>query len=158
MNNQRKIELQRAITEIENPYPKNDLILSYADFLKFRYYLRHYQFNPIVFGNLLKLANNVWNPKKRINRHGLLIVIKQYCNTTHKEKSIDYCSSNRKMNVEISIDLKKQLFDLFIKLFDESKYISINQINEARRICNNVLINVAFTLEEEQWLCNNVAS
>lgn len=72
MNKQRKIELQRAIIELEKPYPKDDLILSYPDFIKVWDYLIHYQFNPVVFENLVNLANDFWNSEKRISRLSML--------------------------------------------------------------------------------------
>ncbi|MCO5259521.1 MAG: hypothetical protein M9916_05200 [Crocinitomicaceae bacterium] len=155
MNKQRKIELQRAITELEKPYPKDDLILSYSDFLKVRDYLGYYQFNPIVFENILNLTNDNWNTEKRINRFSLLQKIKQYLHITLQDTTRGYYNRNTKPNFQLSVETRKLLFNLFRKTFEEKNYISYKQLDEARKICNNVLINLELTPIEEEWLCAN---
>ncbi len=153
MNKQRKIELQRTIIELEKSYPKDDLIISYSNFLKVRDYLRYYQFNPIVFDNLITLANEKWNTEKRISRISLLQKIKQYL---YQDTGKDYYSKNTKPNFQLKIETRKLLFNLFKKTFEEKKYISYIQLAEARKICNNVLINLELTPIEEEWLCSNI--
>jgi hypothetical protein len=153
MSKQRKIELQRAIIELEKPYPKDDLILSYSDFLKVRDYLSYYQFNPVVFDNLINLANDLWNTEKRINRLSLLQKIKQYL---HHDTTRDYYSRNTTPNFQLKVETRKLLFNLFRKTFEERNYISHKQLDEARKICNNVLINLELTPIEEEWLCSNI--
>ena len=153
MNKQRKIELQRKIIELEKSYPKDDLIISYSNFLKVRDYLRYYQFNPIVFDNLITLANEKWNTEKRISRISLLQKIKQYL---YQDTGKDYYSKNTKPNFQLKIETRKLLFNLFKKTFEEKKYISYIQLAEARKICNNVLINLELTPIEEEWLCSNI--
>lgn len=157
MNKQRKIELQRAIIELENPYPKDDLILSYSDFLKVRDYLSYYQFNPIVFTNLINLANDEWNTKKRISRLSLLQKIKQYLHIILQDTATGYYSKHTKPNFQLSVETRKSLFDLFRKTFEDKNYISHKQLDEARKICNNVLINLELTQTEEEWLCFNIS-
>ena len=78
MKKNRRQELRKAITKMEVPFPKDDLIITYADFLQVRDHLRDYQFNSRVFGHLLTLANDLWNADHRINRLSLLVCIKQY--------------------------------------------------------------------------------
>lgn len=153
MNKQRKIELQRTIIELEKSYPKDDLIISYSNFLKVRDYLRYYQFNPIVFDNLITLANEKWNTEKRISRISLLQKIKQYL---YQDTGKDYYSKNTKPNFQLKIETRKLLFNLFKKTFEEKNYISYIQLAEARKICNNVLINLELTPIEEEWLCSNI--
>jgi hypothetical protein len=153
MSKQRKIELQRAIIELEKPYPKGDLILSYSDFLKVRDYLSYYQFNPDIFDNLINLANDIWNTEKRISRLSLLQKIKQYL---HHDTTRDYYSRNTKPNFQLNVETRKLLFNLFRKTFEEKNYISHKQLDEARKICNNVLINLELTPIEEEWLCSNI--
>lgn len=152
MNKQRKIELQRAIIELEKPYPKDDLILSYFNFLNVREYLSYYQFNPIVFDNLIALANDKWNTEKRISRLSLLQKIKQYL---RQDTTRDYYSKNTKSNFQLKVETRKLLFNLFRKTFEEGNYISYKQLDEVRKICNNVLINLELTPIEEEWLCAN---
>jgi hypothetical protein len=156
MRRQRKIELQRAIIELEKPYPKDDLILSYSDFLKVRDYLNYYQFNPIVFDNLLNLVNDKWKSEKRINRLSLLQKTKQYFLITQQDITRDDYSRNIKPNFQLKVETRKLLFNLFRKTFEERNYISHKQLDEARKICNNVLINLELTPIEEEWLCSNI--
>ena len=78
MNKYWKIELQRAILQIDNPYPKDDFIVSYSDFLKARDYLGYYKFNPVVFNHLVMITNNEWATEKRISRLSLILKVKQY--------------------------------------------------------------------------------
>jgi hypothetical protein len=157
MKNYKKIELQRKIVEIENPYPKDDLILSYFDFLKVREYIAYYQFNPLVFHHLLNLANDEWKTEKRISRLSLLLKVKQYYHLTQQENKVGFNSRSTKPNFEVSKEIRIQMFNLFKKTYEESKYISIKQIDEARKICNNLLINLELTEIEEEWFCANVS-
>lgn len=55
MNAYRKIKIKRLIAEFENIYPDDDLIISYADYIRERHTLGYHQFNPNIFQNLLKL-------------------------------------------------------------------------------------------------------
>lgn len=151
MSKKRKIELQRAITELEKPYPKDDLILSYSDFLKVRDYLGYFQFNPVVLDNLVNLAVGIWNTKKRISRISLLQKLKQYF---HQDTTNDYYGRSTKPNFQLKLETRKLLFNLFRKTFEEWNYISYKQLKEARQICNNILINIELTPIEEEWLCS----
>ncbi len=153
--NYKKLELQRAITEIESPYPKDDLIKSYADFLKVREFLRYYEFNPIVLNNLLELTINHWSTSKRISRLSLLERIKQYFHTTSKTGAKDYYDSEPVMIYEHTVETKRLLFILFRKVYEEAKFLTEKQLQEARRLCNNILIAVELSSEEEEWLCLN---
>lgn len=151
-----KIELKKTIVQIEFPYPKDDLIFSYADFLRERDYLQFYQFNAVVFENLVKITNENWKSNKRINRLSLLEKIKQYFHVAIQDRVRLPYDRNNETNYQFSIETKKQLFELFRKTFDESEYISKTQLEEAIRICSNVLKNIELTETEEIWLCENV--
>lgn len=157
MDNKRKIEIQRSIIEIENPYPKDDLILTYADFLRERDYLGYYQFNPIVFNKIIDLLLDEWNSKKRMNRLSILQKTKQYFLLTQQDKSKGYYNRFFKPDYQLSIETKQKLFELFRKSFEESKNISEKQIGIVRKICNSLLINLELTPSEEAWLCANAS-
>lgn len=143
--NFKKKELQRAITEIENPMPKDNLISSYSDFLRVRDFLHYQKFNSIVFASLLKLANDYWKSEKRISRLSLVQSIKRY----------GYKIDN-KLNL-LSLEMRKQVFDIFRKSFEDSQFISRKQLDEVRRTCNYILINLEFGTDEERWLCENAS-
>lgn len=152
MSKQRKTELQRAIIEIEKPYPKDDLILTYSDFLKVRDFLGYYQFNPVVFDRLINLANDSWNTKKRISRLSLLQKIKQYLK---QNAPVNGLNRKGKPSIQLNVESKKILFNLFRKTVEEWTYLSPIQLEEARRTCNHFLINLELTPKEEEWLCAN---
>lgn len=156
MNKKRKIEIQRAITTIERPYPKDDLILSYSDFLKVRDYLNYYQFNPNFFDNLLTLANDSWRSEKRISRLSLLQKVKQYFYLSQYDSLKNYYNKHTQSNFQFKVETKKLMFSLFRKTFEEGNYIRYKQLDEARKICNNILINLELSPVEEEWLCSNI--
>lgn len=148
-------ELQNAIIKLEKVIPKNDLIITYADFLKVRPFLGSYQFNPIIFENLLILINTLWKSNKRINRLVLLIRLRQYLDRKDPDKQTSPHSRSFEFTNTLSLEIRKQLFELFTNTFDHAAHISSKQLDEARKYSNNLLINVGLTSEEENWLCNN---
>jgi hypothetical protein len=156
INRQRKIELQRAILELEKSYPEDDLVLSYSDFLKTRDFLVYYQFNPAVFENLIRLTLDLWNTGRRINRLSLLLKSKQYLHASQQSKEKDSYSSYIRPGIKHPSKTKKLLFNLFRKTFEKSSCLSNKQVEEARKICNSLLINLALTSKEEEWLCSNI--
>lgn len=141
----KKKKLLRTITEIEAPMPQDDLISSYADFLKVRDTLHYHKFNPVVFENLLKLTNNHWKSEKRINRLSLVQTIKKY----------GYKTDN-KLNL-LSLEIRKQLFDIFRKPFEDYNFVRRRQLNEVRQVCNYLLINIELSQDEEHWFCENAS-
>jgi hypothetical protein len=153
MSNHRKKELQRAITELEKPYPKDDLINSYSDFIKVRDNLGYYQFNPVVFDAIVRIAHETWNTSKRISRLSLLQKIKHYYFQQVKK---DYYSIITKPDHPLKAGTRILLFHLFRKTFEEQHYISPKQLDDARKLCNSMLINMELTAAEEEWLCSNV--
>lgn len=155
MNKQRMLEIKRAIVKLENPYPNDDLILSYADYLKVRDFLRFYQFNPTVFQNLLIIAHDVWNSEKRVDKLLLFQKISQYYQRSQTAKFNYYQIKGASNHSELSIETRKLLFELFIKSFEETQFIKSNQLDEIRSICNFITKNSSFTITEEKWLCDN---
>jgi hypothetical protein len=151
--NHRILEIQKAILEIENPYPKDDLITCYKDFLKVRNYLPYYKFNLNVFKSLINLTCKLWNSKERISRISLLESIKRYGYNTIEGRgfsTIEAKSSN--MPFEINI----RTFSLFKNCFENPHWLSEKQIDEARKICNKLLINIRLESNDISWLCSNV--
>jgi hypothetical protein len=155
MSNQRKIELCKAIAAINNEYPPDDLITTYADYLKVRNTLPYYQFNPRVFEQLVQLTISNWKTHKRINRIGLLTSIKLYSFTApqNPHKSLlGYsipCDDLNNPNTALI------LFTLFQLVYNEAQYISPKQLRDARKICNRLLIDITLTQDAETWLCNH---
>jgi len=73
-----KYQIRNAIFEIQKPYPADDLIVSYRDFLKYRDVLRFYQYNERVLGHLVDLTVELWGSKERVSQASLLQVTKRY--------------------------------------------------------------------------------
>ncbi len=144
--NFKRIELQRAITELENPMPKDNLISCYSDFLKVRAFLPYQKFNQIVFENLLKLTNEHWKSEKRISRLSLVQTIKRYGFKT-----------DNKINL-LSLEIRKQIFEVFKNSFENSQFVSKKQLDEVRKTCNSILKNLDLSSNEENWLCENAPS
>ncbi|MCG9881237.1 MAG: hypothetical protein MH472_11625 [Bacteroidia bacterium] len=153
MNKKRIKELQRLIIEFERPYPNNDLILSYSDFLLKRDYLIYYQFNPKVFYFLVKLADDTWDTGKRISRLSLLQNIKQYYKSAKQNNNKG--PKNIDIKPKLSLQTRILLFSLFKKTFEQKLHIVPKQLEEARIICNYTLIDIELTSIEENWLCSN---
>jgi hypothetical protein len=141
---------------MEVPFPKDDLIITYSDFLLVRDHLKHHQFNSCVFRHLLILTNDLWNTEKRINRLSLLLAIKQYFLVAHSGSNGHLQLVITEQNFELSGDIKILLFDLFRKMFESSTRISINQLETARRLCNRTLNGIRLWPSAEQWLCDHV--
>jgi hypothetical protein len=152
MDKYTKFNLIKAIISMEKQYPSDDLILSYADFLKVREYLAYYQFNPVVFDKLVSMINENWDSKKRINRLSLLQKMKQYLNQEATKRGN---TTKSKLKIELKPETRQTLFKIFRKTFEDEEHISPKQLEEARKICNSTLINIALSPSEEEWLCAN---
>jgi hypothetical protein len=145
--NQKQTQIQEAIFELENPYPYDNLITCYKDFLKVRDFLPYFKFNPKVFQSLVDLTSELWSTNQRINRISLLESLKKYIRNRDKERT----NSSR----DLSVDTKTKIFLLFKGCFETPEYLSINQLNDAKNLCNFLLINLDLRVEEEKWLCEN---
>jgi len=150
--NQRLLEINRAITKIENPYPNDDLISSYKDYLKVRDYLPFYQFNLSVFSSLLDLTCELWHSNKRINRLSLLQSIKRYGYITHQGKGYSTIVAK---SADIPIEVNRKAFMLFKYCFEGRVVLSPKQLEEAKKICNRILINTILEDTDIEWLCEN---
>lgn len=146
-----------TLLSVDPPTPPDDLIVTYTDFLRYRQDLPYYQFNIAVYSSLIRLTTELWTTDERINRLSLLQKIKQYYrgkSTGKKQTRPDYSVIK---TVELPLSVRQQVFILFRKLFEESHYISSRQLEEAQRIANNLLINLALSGAEEAWLCEHAA-
>jgi len=145
--NDKQIQIQSAILELENPYPNDNLITCYKDFLKVRDFLPYYKYNPKVFQSLVDLTSEIWYKNQRINRISLLESLKKYGKNRDKERGENI--------IDLPIETKTRIFLLFKGCFDEPERLSANQINDAKNLCNYLLINIVLRVEEEKWLCEN---
>ncbi len=146
------VRIQRAIAEINNPYPQDSFIINYKDFLKHRGSLPFYKFNPNIFENLLDLSLSSWHTTERISRLSLLENIRRY--SRDEESRSAYLNSNRKLS-SLQLGVKKKLFLLFRNCFEEAQVLTEKQLPEARKICNSLLLNIDLEEVEEKWLVTN---
>lgn len=147
-------QISRAIAAIERPYPADDLIKTYKDFLKVRVVLPYYQYNPKVLVSLVDMAYDLWHSKERINRISLLTVIKQYGSRVKAVKS--YYNQSKAELHPFPLGTNRKICWLFQRCFDIELPINRKQAESIKIICNSLLIDAPLGPEEEQWLCDNV--
>jgi len=150
---QRLLSIQREIIQLEKPYPKDDLIKSYKDFLQVRDFLPFYQFNIKVLQSLTDLACTSWQLEERISRTSLLTTIKRYLKNANGETG---SNSNRNKPISITIEVRLKLFKLFKLCFETPGRFSKKQSTEAKGIANNLLMNHSLDTDAEKWLCENI--
>lgn len=146
-------EISRAITAIERPYPPDDLVKTYKDFLKVRNVLPYYQYNPGVLVSLVDMLYNLWCSKERINRISLITVIKQYGSRVKALK--DYYGRLKAELHPFPVEQNKKLCWLLQRTFDIDLPINRKQAEIIKSVCNSLLIGAALGMEEERWLCDN---
>ncbi len=132
------IDINKAILKIENPFPNDNILSSYSDFLKLRDYLHYYKYNPKVLLALLQMTASLWKSEKRINRLSLMQSIKRY---GFKDKT-----------ETIPLEARQLVFELFRLSFNESDSLNPKQIDEIRKLSNYNLINLELSEQEETWL------
>jgi hypothetical protein len=151
--NPKSLEIQKAILEIENPYPKDDLIACYKDFLKVRDFLPYYKFNLNVFTSLLDLTIDLWFTDKRINRISLLKSLHRYgFNVVSGKGFMNSVDRSTKM----PSDVYKRAFLLLKNCYEHKCSLSQSQLEEAKQICNRILFNASLEDIDISWLCKNV--
>lgn len=150
---QRLLSIQREIIQLEKPYPKDNLIKSYKDFLLVRDYLPFYQFNIKVLDSLVDLACTSWHSAERISRTSLLTTIKRYLKN---EKGETGSTFSRNKPLALNNDVRLKLFKLFQYCFETPGRLSKKQSTEAKAIANNLIMNLTLDPNAEKWLCENV--
>jgi hypothetical protein len=155
MSSSRKKTIQKAILDIENPTPEDNFILTYKDFAKKREFIEFYTFNPVVFHCMLTIANDEWTSQKRRNKMGMVHSIQRYFRVYQFGYSRAIAESGNSRSL-LSMESRQMLFGLFQKSMEKGQYLNINQTDEIRRMCNNLLFDIHLTETEEKWLCSNI--
>ena len=142
--NSHQLEIHRAICEIENIYPADNLIVTYKDFLKHRDFLCYYQYNSEVFYSLVDLTFKLWNTEKRISRQSLVHQTRRY-----------FSKSENRSNIPKEIRFK--LFELFkqIIVFENLK-LNNKSLEYLKNSINNLLIEIKLSNDQIRFLCDNV--
>lgn len=152
MKKEKERFVHREIIKIKQPYPNNDLIFSYKDFLKYRSSLPFYQFNPQLFQNLITLILEKWKSDERISRLSLLETLKRYCLKDSRVE--DYLNFNN-IICSLSLDLRIKLFQLYKLVWEFPEFVTKVQQDEVQKIANLLMINVSLNKNGEVWLCQN---
>lgn len=74
----KQLDLQKAIAKLEKPWPNDNFISNYSDFLKHRDLIIYHRFNPVVFKHLLDLAISHWRESQKVSRLSLVLTIRRY--------------------------------------------------------------------------------
>ena len=136
----RNFLIKKAISEIENKYPDDNLISSYKDFLEVRDFLKNYQYNQKVFISLIDLTHSLWHSKKRINRQSLIATSKRYF-------------SLKTDNKELPQKTRNQLFELFKELvYYESVSTNKESLVFMQYKINTMVLDIEFTNKQIIWL------
>ena len=138
-----KLEINRAIAELENSFPANNIIYSYRDFLKHRDYLHLYQYNEAVFISLIDLTFTLWNSNERISRASLVAVTKRYFKKAETK-------------AEIPLQTATRIFNLFKEIvYFENLNLSKESVELTKKAINSIMIGVKLKDQEIQWLCDH---
>lgn len=137
------LEINRAIAEIENIKPANNLITCYKDFLKHRDFIHYYGYNVSVVISLIDLAYSLWHANERISRSSLIAVTKRY-----------FKKSETKSNIPARTATK--IFELFKEIVCyENLQLSKESLYDTKKAINSIMIGVKLKEKELQWLCDH---
>jgi hypothetical protein len=135
-------ELQKAIVKIEKPWPPDDKIGSYQDYLRIRDLIIYHQFNPAVFEQILDLALSNWASTTKVSRHSLVMTIRRYV-------------SEQEVDVNILMpSIKKKLFDLFTLTLTHSDRVPKGQRAEVEKWAAQLILGVLFESPQLHQLCD----
>jgi hypothetical protein len=147
--------IKKIIYHLEGYLPPDDLIKSYADFLKQKEYLRYMKFNVNVFNSLVDLLSESWKSNARVNRLVLLSKTQKYKQNAENPEIIPETTVNKlfalfkdiifmqnfKTNVKSSDRLKHQIYLMLrgLRLRNEDLLWLCDKTETAMRILNRVL-------------------
>ncbi len=138
-----KLEINRAIAELENNYPSDNLISSYKDFVKYRDYLHLYQYNEAVVVSLIDLIYSLWYTNQRINKTSLLTVTKRYFKKSETKANIPYKTT-------------RKIFELFKEIiYNGNLKLSSEAVDRIKKSINSIMIGIDLQESEIQWLCKH---
>lgn len=152
-----KAKIHTEITKLEKPYPEDNLILSYKDFLIHRDNLHYFQFNPNVFRHLIELATKLWMSDKRISRQSLIQTLDRYFSLIRDNRSERKGYYDELVFKSYTLDYKisKTLFQFVKFVLENIKIIPKAQLEIINQKCNSLLINLRLSRKEELWLLEN---
>jgi hypothetical protein len=97
----KQLDLQKAIAKLGKPWPNDNLISNYNDFLQHRDLIIYHRFNPVVFKNLVDLTLFHWTASQKVSRSSLVKTIRRYA--SEQEADLN--------TLDLSVKIK--VFELF---------------------------------------------
>jgi hypothetical protein len=138
----KKQELLEAIVKIEKPWPQDNKIRSYQDFLRHRDLIIYHQFNPAVFEQILDLILLNWTSTTKVSRHSLVMAIRRYVS----EQEVDVNN--------LSPSIKIKLFDLFVLTLTQSDRVPNGQRAEVEKWAAQLILGMQFETQQLHRLCD----
>ena len=160
MNKINRQEIIRTLAAEANEYPPDDLIITYADFLKNGQYLCYNKYNPLVLERLSALTDDLWSSSKRISRITLLTTIKKYVVVAHYDAGYfdGYYKKGFPVQDIFTESIKSNLFSIFKKVHTGPRYLTEKQQEEGKQISNYFLKYSHLNPDDLLWLCENALS
>lgn len=138
----KKEEIQKAIVKIEKPWPLDDKIRSYQDFLRHRDLIVYHQFNPVVFEQILDLALLNWASTTKVSRHSLVMTIRRYMS----EQEVDVNN--------LIPSIKDKLFDLFVLTLTHSDRVPNGQRAEVEKWAAQLIFGMQLETQQLRRICD----
>ena len=138
----KKLDLLKAIVKIEKPWPPDDEIGSYQDFLRHRDLIIYHQFNPAVLEQILDLVLLNWSSTTKASRHSLLMTIRRFVS----EQEVDVNN--------LSPSIKIKLFDLFVLTLKQLDRVPKGQREEVEKWAAQLILRVQFESPQLRQLCD----
>jgi len=111
-------DLQKAITKFEKPWPNDNLIANYLDFLHHRDLIIYHRFNPVVFEHLVDLTLFHWTASQKVSRSSLVMTIRRYASQQEADLNT------------LDLSVKTKVFELFKLTLQRPEFIPQGQRDE----------------------------
>jgi hypothetical protein len=111
----KQLDLQKVIAKLGKPWPNDNLISNYNDFLQHRDLIIYHRFNPVVFKNLVDLTLFHWTASQKVSRSSLVMTIRRYA--SEQEADLN--------TLDLSVKIK--VFELFKLTLQRPEFIPQGQ-------------------------------
>lgn len=145
--------VKKALLKTLNKQAPDNLILSYADFLKHRDYLKCYSFNPKVLDAMLDLNTCMWTSGARMNRLSLLEHTFYFLRKAVHFDPARSWNFYPEINKKLKPETKERIFKVFKMVFENLSFVPFSQTQSVKTICNRMMMNISLSAEAQLWLC-----
>lgn len=147
-------ELSLALEKALHRKIPDDFIGSYRDFVKWREYLPHMQYNPRVMHAMAIVATDVWDSTARINRFELLRCMVRYRKRT---RAVGYYSGLEPLQHDLLPETETLLFDFCLRILG-SRHLPVSEIQQEaiKKYANVLLMRVQLDKDRVGELIDNL--